>query len=396
MYLNRACVLSAVSRGACVSGGLLSILLAAGTAKAQWSVTRLHPTGATASYATGSASGQQAGFSMFDDNRSVPRAGVWSGSAESWVDLSPTGSVQSLANATDGVHQVGYAGWAGGGVRASLWSGSPGSWVDLNPAGADESFAFGVSGIHQVGEAHIHSEASRHASLWSGSAGSWVDLNPGGASSSSARAVRDGQQVGFARVGGAYRASLWTGTASSWVDLHPVGATESWATGVYAGQQVGYTITGDVTHGALWNGSAESWTDLNPADAASSGVLDCFAGMQAGSAQVGGVGRASFWSGTADSWVDLHDVLPSGYQASVATGIWSDANSIYVSGYGVIDWNLDQTEAFLWTRPIPAPGASAFVGMSLVMACRRLRGGHRFARDEGSSKVSPAAAESVR
>ncbi len=394
MIFNRACVLLAISRGACVSGGLLSVVLAAGTAKAQWSVTRLHPTGATASYATGSASGQQAGFSMFDDNRSVPRAGVWSGSAGSWVDLSPTGSVESAANATDGVHQVGYARLESVGVRASLWSGSSSSWVDLGPAGAEESFAFGVSGMHQVGLVHI--DTGWHASLWSGSAASWVDLNPDGASSSEARAVRDGQQVGFAVVGGTYRASLWSGTAASWVDLNPVGATESQATGVCAGQQVGYTITEGVVHGALWNGSAASWTDLNPADAASSGVLDCFAGMQVGSAQVGGVGRASLWSGTADSWVDLHDVLPSGYQASVATGIWSDANSIYVSGYGVIDWNLDQTEAFLWTRPIPAPGASAFVGMSLLMACRRRRGGHRFARDEGSSKASPAAAESVR
>jgi hypothetical protein len=55
---------------------------------------------------------------------------MWSGSAASWVDLHPAGALESVAIATSGSQQVGYA-WFGAWDRASLWSGSAASWVDL-------------------------------------------------------------------------------------------------------------------------------------------------------------------------------------------------------------------------------------------------------------------------
>jgi hypothetical protein len=121
----------------------------------------------------------------------------------------------------------------GGVTRASLWSGTADSWVDLNPAGSTESSAYAASGGQQAGQAQVG--GVYRASLWSGTADSWVDLNPAGSSESSAYAASAGQQVGGAFVNDAWRASLWSGTADSWVDLHaflPAGFAFSYATGI--------------------------------------------------------------------------------------------------------------------------------------------------------------------
>lgn len=148
--------------------------------------------------------------------------------------------------------------------HACLWSGTAESCVDINPAVATWSSALGVSGGQQVGFAHL--AIGYHASLWSGTAASWVDIHPAGAGPSSAYGVSGGQQVGFARVGGVMHASLWNGTAESWVDLNPAGAQYSYGYGVSGGWQVGYAGFGElftVFRAVLWNGTAESWVDLH-------------------------------------------------------------------------------------------------------------------------------------
>ena len=99
-----------------------------------WTVVNLHPDGAEYSRALGVSGGQQVGYAYYGGN--VYHAGLWSGSASSWVDLTPTGSTYAVASDAYGSQQVGEVGG-----HASLWTGSAASYVDLNPTGAPGSAA---------------------------------------------------------------------------------------------------------------------------------------------------------------------------------------------------------------------------------------------------------------
>lgn len=266
------------------------------------------------------------------------------------VSLHPAGAEGSCANGVSGGQQVGYA-WFSGKYHAGLWSGTAGSWMDLNPAWANHSKANGVSGGQQVGwafQATAPSESNNHAILWSG--GSWVDLHPARAGewawSSKAYGVSGGQQVGWATFGGHGTAGLWSGSAASWVDLNPPGATYSNAYGISGGQKVGdaaFEQFGlDNYHAGLWSGTAGSWVDLNPSGATSSSATGVSGGKQVGFATIGSNKHASLWSGTAASWVDLHALLPAGeYTESCAYGIDVSAGEIWVAGHA-------DYEAMLW------------------------------------------------
>jgi len=63
------------------------VLLGPGTpaAHAQWTVTRLNPSGSMQSWAYGASGGQQVGYAQVGG---LERASLWRGSAASWVDLS--------------------------------------------------------------------------------------------------------------------------------------------------------------------------------------------------------------------------------------------------------------------------------------------------------------------
>ena len=103
---------------------------------------------------------------------------LWSGTAESYVDLNPTGFDKSVAFNVSGGQQVGYgSGSATGDQHAALWSGTPESYVDLHPTGFDYSVAYGVSGGQQVGCGRVSATGVMHALLWSGAAESYVDLS---------------------------------------------------------------------------------------------------------------------------------------------------------------------------------------------------------------------------
>jgi len=62
-------------------------------------------------------------------------AAMWSGTAESYVDLNPTGFLYSEARGICGDQKVGWGrgSTTEGNNHALLWSGTPGTWVDLNP-----------------------------------------------------------------------------------------------------------------------------------------------------------------------------------------------------------------------------------------------------------------------
>lgn len=139
---------------------------------AAWTVTYLHPAGATRSFVQGVTNGEQVG------------------------------------NTTSGVN---------GRARANLWSDTAGSWVDLHPAEFTASFASAADGGQQVGAVVLGAiqTGDWRASLWTGTAASRIALHPAGSTISDAWGVHNGQQVGRAVTGGVSRASLWTGTAAS-------------------------------------------------------------------------------------------------------------------------------------------------------------------------------------
>ena len=307
----------------------------------------LLPSGATTAIGVSIAAGQQAGWVTVGGQN---RASVWSGTPSSWLDLHPAGASRSQLYSTTGSQQVGFA-TVGGVDRASLWSGSAASWVDLHPAGATQSECNVTDGITQGGYARIGGVV--RASLWTGSAGSRIDLNPAGSSGSEVWAISGNRQAGYAFVGGVLRASIWSGSAASWDNLHPAGATESQVYGMYGNEQVGHAKIGGAVCASLWHGTGSTWVNLHPAVASESVALATNGIYQVGWANVGGVQRACIWTGSSGSYEDLAVGLQGDWSASTARGVWSDATTVYIVGYGFND-DTNRYEAVLWTRPVSA------------------------------------------
>lgn len=292
------------------------------------------------------ALGQCAGTATTSVGGSTVHALVWFPPMGNVIDLQPDSFSASGANATDGHHEAGAVYTDGNAQHAGLWSGTADSAVDLHPTlltGFDQSLAFGVGAGQQVGEG-IGSVTSgmMHALLWNGTAASAVDLNPPGFTSSIAYGTDGEQQVGGG-VTATYpsHALLWDATANSAVDLHndslPGFFNSSVAYGVGGGQQVGYlfrTVPSEY-HAAVWGGTAASAVDLNPSDAKTS-----IAYAADGHIQVGNTtslppvffSHARLWKGTADSAVDLHDFLPDNLVNSTAYSI-DAAGNIYGVAY---------------------------------------------------------------
>ena len=297
-------------------------------------------------------------------------AALWSEPSGQFVNLNPTSASKnniSRALATDGRQQVGWDDPTGY-SHAILWSGTADSAVDLSPAGFTNTFAYGVGDDQQVGFGNpIAASTTFHALLWTGTAASAVDLNPTdlpGITYSRANATDGTQQVGFGAPtpeGPNNHALLWSGTAGSAVDLNPAGVLDSIASGICGIQEVG--SAGGQAY--LWYGTAASAVDLNPTDVqigfrdfTSSGAFGTNGTHQVGYASDNEDGpyEAFVWLGTAASVIDLHPLLPE-------TGAWMDsvADSIDASGniYGIADGTYNGVTgnfAVEWS-PVPEPGS---------------------------------------
>lgn len=245
------------------------------------SIVYLNPAGWNTSAANGVGGGQQVGVANQQRVCGEKKGGcgsgtytvfqpfLWTGTAESAVNLTPfgLGFGAGTAYGTDGVRQVGVA-WkvVGFGAYSSpsamLWSGTADSAVNLNPFDSGESAAYAVAGGQQVGYAY----SFQHAMLWTGSAESAVDLHPVGYTSSQAHATNGAQQAGFGWVNNAAQtahrhALVWSGSAASVVDLNqfmPLGFTDANATGIdAAGNVVGWAVKGSAdgtaaSHAVMW------------------------------------------------------------------------------------------------------------------------------------------------
>lgn len=339
----------ALALGALVSTFLLAWPL---DVRAQWSVTNLHPVGASASRATNVGAGGQVGTVV---GGGVSHAAKWNGSAASCVDLDPgwAGATGSTASGVDGSQQVGFA-YIGGGpgyAQASLWTGAAGSWVSLQPAGATWSYAMGARGGMQVGYAFFGGEGP-HGGMWFGTGSSWVDLHPEwtGVTASHVAGTDGVHQVGQCTVAGLPRALVWYGSSASCIDVTPAAAEFAYCSAVHEGQQVGTAKVGDHLRASRWLGSASSWVDLNPSFAVYSQAYAVHGSQQAGYVMIQGAGlHASIWSGTSASCVDLHKFLPKRFTWSMARGIWHDATHTYVVGWAN-DPKAARDEAILWRR----------------------------------------------
>lgn len=318
------------------------------TGTASYTMVPLHPDGIpstnTIAWAIDPTGNQQGGvqFNTIAD----PRALIWAGTKESFVDLGP-GEIRSVGGGV----QVGYTGAQGlPSERAVLWIGTEASRVDLHPAGYTRSIAFGGDATIQVGRGTIGGD--RHAIFWRGTAASFVDLHPPGFTSSEGSDGAGDVQVGTGNrmSDGTARALIWNNTAGSVVDMGPgIASALSGDTQVGQGIVPGFTRT----HALLWRGTEASRVDLHPAGFEDSRALGVAGGRQVGEGTTtGGSGHALVWEGTAASVIDLHPTTQS-YLIDGAPPTSSSAQGIDAAGnvVGTVQSSTTGTRhAVLWMR----------------------------------------------
>ncbi len=364
----------------------VSSLVAGAPARAAqtWTVSNLHPDGASASYAVAVSPAYQAGRVL--ELAGGLRPAVWHGTAASYTPImGPYGGVSGI----DSEDKVG----AWGGRNAALWRGPSNALVDLHPPWGDVSEALAVFGGTQAGYvvAGIGQPqyAGYHAAIWHGSADTLVDLSPVGAVFASLGAIDASGQAGAFRLANmpASHAALWHGTAESVVDLHPAGAYSSQAQAISNGRQGGYVqfVRDGPRTAALWSGTAGSFLDLTPAGGPTIG--GAVYGMD-GNVQVGGAGftdgtgGATIWWGTPESAFNLGSLLSSDYTSSIAYAVDVDefgtirvVGSAYNNNYYLPNGtHYPRNEAMMWVLvPEPSPLAALVAGLAGLAGVRPRR-----------------------
>lgn len=201
---------------------------------------------------------------------STQHAALWT-SPTSFIDLHTGGNTFSQVLGMAANQQVGFqstsmvVGQTGnllfggpyptvpGPYSAYLWHGSTSGAVNLNPAAFTASLAYATNGSQQGGFAYDSaSPQRRHAMLWSGTAASALDLNSAPWFDTELRALSataqagDGYELQFSEPGSPVRHALvWSGSAASVIDLNiflPPGYMEAVADAIDAdGNIVGHT-----------------------------------------------------------------------------------------------------------------------------------------------------------
>lgn len=363
-----------------VSMAILSGFACAPVAQAQyqWTAIPLHPDGASYSVTNAAVGDLQAG-TIDPGIGYAGRAALWSGSSESWTNLTPDWATGAFINGMDGTTQAGQILTLQGQrefYRAALWQSTAESAVILHPAeGYTASDAKAIAGNMQVGIAGHYQTGQTRAVLWNGTAESFVDLNPAGSNQSRALATDGTLQGGWAALpgGGDREAVIWSGTPESVVNLAPDGALRSQVNAMAPDVQVGrYSFQGENPRAAMWSGSAESLIDMNPQGAIGSEFFGTSGLIHTGSAIFSSFGNAGIWFGDdPDSFVNLHDYLPPEYFVSGALDVSMVGDTIYVVGTAT----RGPTEAWLWVGTIPSPGTLPVMvgGLLLLNKSRRRR-----------------------
>lgn len=323
--------------------------------------TSLHPTGAQWSRIESVSPTQQVGRVR---SGNVWRAAKWTGTPNSYVELSPPNTNEAGAWGIDGAQQAGSVKVTGGpGFRAMLWSGTAASAVDITPAipGLTSAEILGARAGQQIGAISLPNAqlgfSAPLAGIWRGTADSWVNLHPPGWAYSIGRGTDGVFQVGDVWPQDFFNpshAALWNGSVDTFVDLHPTGSTQSFAYAVDQGQQVGiaYFPPNATGRAALWTGSSQSFVNLHPQSVPSSqqsGAFDVHRGVQVGYVGQGSAPRAALWQSTAATYLDLHQFLPPNYNRSQAYAVWSTPSEIIIGGEAFNN-STGVWEAMLWRR----------------------------------------------
>ena len=313
---------------------------------AQWTTTVLHPDGALSSEAHSTTATDQVGVVEF--MQFYRRAVLWNGDAQSFVDLTPDNAVEALGYAGGSGLQSGVL-WldGGGGPHPTIWTGSADSWVDLGGPG----YVYAQSPTHVVGESPF-----RQAAVWDIQTLTHRPLHPGAYTRSRAWDTLGDLQVGSVEAGNLEPlASLWRGNVASHVLLHPPMAEWSEALATDGVRHGGYArMLGDdgliFDRAVIWNGSQDDFTDIDPPIFGPSRVnaMDP-AGVQVGQAS----NRAAFWMGTAESFLDLSSFLGSEYVLSEALGLHVQGDTVYVAGWAH-NSTENRREAILWIGTLPS------------------------------------------
>lgn len=320
----------------------------------QWTVTNLHPPGATSSRAHGVSGIQQVGIATIGG---ASHASLWTETAESWIDLHPAGAIKSECWDVDRGHQVGAAYYATNTPSAALWSSTRDSYSNLNPPNAAASILWGVDGDTQAGSVRFDTPGS-HAATWKSTPESVVDLHGSPPPSLNIRqteffGIRDGEMVGYTLITSLdCRGMICTGTELDAVPMPPTTPPTLCNVDMTSkGQHVGYISSRFATpkKAMLWAGSPLVPIDLTPPGAQDSWAQGIWRGQQVGYSRQNQGSRAILWNGSPTSTTDLHTFLPNGFTSSNARGIWSDYSMTYVVGWGVNSTN-GRTEAILWSR----------------------------------------------
>ncbi|MCE5315058.1 MAG: carboxypeptidase regulatory-like domain-containing protein [Armatimonadota bacterium] len=272
--------------------------------------------------------------------------------------------------------------WRVGSDHAALWTGSADSIVDMHPVGAASSAVNAVSNGWQAGIINVEADTdpvtyADHACIWNGTADSHVDLHVSTQTASAANGLytSDGSNI---LVGGyvkgadtVVKACLWSydagaGTSTN-TDLSSVSTEASEVTCVYGTNKAGYAQVSSVSHACLWTGTANTWSDLNPSAASASAIAYMCDGRQVGYATISGVDCAGLWKGTSGSFVNLSSYLSAGvYGNSYARSVYVSGDDTYVAGYAV-NATTGRNEALLWVlhedASVPAT-MSALKGMA--------------------------------
>lgn len=209
---------------------------------------------------------------VFDEKleEDFSNAALWIDGPGGYVNLHPADPaiLGSQANAVHGDRQGGTIRTIDEEDHAAIWSGTAESLVDIHPPSATSSYIHGMWGDQQVG--YATGLPLSHAGVWTGTAESFVDLHPDqfGPDASQGWNTDGTQQVGwmtFVNQGFTNNPVVWSGTAESAVNLLPAGWVSGQAFGVFGGRQVGSAraADGEDLRAIVWDGSADAFTDLH-------------------------------------------------------------------------------------------------------------------------------------
>ena len=278
------------------------------------SVVKLAPGAGQASVANGVAGGRQSGNLTVDTGINArTHAAIWSGTQQSLVDLHPGAlvAVHSLIAAMDETTQGGSflapdgGGGGGGGFstgRPCMWSGTAGSFVDLTPFGFATGEVRGIAGGQQVGATFDNFLGT--ACMWTGTAESFVNLQPTEALFSAAQCTDGTYQYGvigiLEPVPGLFPVR-WNGTAESYTVLDVPTPELHWGEvhATHGGYQVGYITDNDGisnSRACLWHEQPGTYMDIHqylPAGMTESNALGVWRHAASGTLYIVGYGLNS-------------------------------------------------------------------------------------------------------